>query len=60
MKIVWSNPSSEDLQNIKDYISHDSEYYANTFIMKILDVVENIADFPYMGRMVTEYENAAI
>ena len=28
MKLIWTNPSVEDLRSIRNYIARDSEYYA--------------------------------
>jgi plasmid stabilization system protein ParE len=36
MKIEWTQPALLDLENIRDYISRDSEYYASRFIEKLL------------------------
>jgi len=27
MKLIWTDPSIEDLRSIRDYIARDSDYY---------------------------------
>jgi plasmid stabilization system protein ParE len=39
-KVVWSELSLEDLQNIFEYISKDSQNYAGRQIEKIIEKVE--------------------
>ncbi|MBI3583675.1 MAG: type II toxin-antitoxin system RelE/ParE family toxin [Nitrospinae bacterium] len=56
MKIEWIEPSLIDLENIRDYIGHDSEYYANRFIGKIIEAAESLEKFPERGRHVPEAE----
>jgi toxin ParE1/3/4 len=60
MRIIWTEPAVADLQNIKDYISNDSGYYATVIIEKILKSVEGIKDFPRIGREVPEFEESEI
>lgn len=54
MKILWSEPSISDLKNIKDYIAKDSSYYVVIFIEKIINAVEKLGNFPFVGRIVPE------
>lgn len=60
MKIIWSEPAISDLENIRDYIAKDSEYYATIFIEKIITAVEKVAAFPLMGRIAPECNNKNI
>lgn len=60
MKIVWSKTSEDDLNNIRHYISSDSEHYANVFTAKIISAAEKIIDFPKIGRVVPEFKNKNI
>jgi addiction module RelE/StbE family toxin len=59
-RIVWTKVAVEDLQEIRDYIARDSEQNAASVIEQILDAVELSADFPLIGRIVPEYDDAAI
>lgn len=60
MRIVWAEPAQFDLENIREYISKDSEYYARRLIEKIFESVENLQAFPEMGRNVPEADNPDI
>jgi len=57
MILFWSAPAIEDLKAIRTYIAKDSEYYAYEFIQRILDAVENLSQFPEMGRVIPEIDN---
>lgn len=52
MKIEWSEPAGIDLENIREYISKDSIFYANIFVEKVLYAVEKLSTLPLMGRYV--------
>ena len=52
--IVWTDPAVSDLNALRDYISRDSPYYANSFISEIFSSVERLARFPKSGREVPE------
>jgi toxin ParE1/3/4 len=54
MKILWTEPGLDDLRAIRDYIAKDSETYAVNFIESILSAVEQVGEFPRMGRIVPE------
>ena len=56
MKIIWTRTASTDLDNLVDYISEDSPTYANVFAVEILNVVDQLRDFPRSGRVVPEYQ----
>jgi len=60
MKIEWTEPAVADLQGIKEYISRDSQFYANRFIGKIIDAVESLENFPNRGRIVPEADDETI
>ncbi len=60
MRIRWTDPAIASLKAIEDYISLDSEYYAKTFVDKILYRVDKLKDFPSAGRVVPEYEQEDI
>ena len=60
MKIDWTEPALLDLENIRDYIRKDSQYYAVRFVEKIIEAIENLEEFPQMGRTVPEVEEESI
>ena len=60
MKILWTEPSIEDLRNLHSYIAKDSEVYASSFVERIILAVEKLTNFPRLGRVVPEAENETI
>ncbi len=58
--IRWSLNSVKNLEEIADYISENSPFYAPVFISKIIQAVERLIDFPLSGRVVPEFENENI
>lgn len=54
-EIVWSLRAKSDLLDIFDFIAKDSEVYAFNVITRIIEVVENIPSFPFVGRIVPEF-----
>ncbi len=60
MKIIWTDPAVNDLDNIQSYIAQDSERYASIVIERIILATGNIEFFPFMGRMVPEVAETTI
>ena len=60
IRIEWSEPAALDLLHLREYISHDSSEYANRFVQKILNSIEQLASFPEIGRRVRESRDDAI
>lgn len=60
MTLDWTDIAILDLENIKEYISRDSIFYANRFVEKIISAVEPLKKFPRMGRIVPEAEDENI
>lgn len=56
-KIIWTDDGIKSFEDIIQYISNDSTYYASEFAKRILSSIENLPEFPYMGRIVPEYNN---
>ncbi|MCW7494705.1 type II toxin-antitoxin system RelE/ParE family toxin [Leptospira sp. 2 VSF19] len=54
-EIIWSLRANADLQDIHDYINKDSEIYALSVIKQIISTIENIPQFPLLGRVVPEF-----
>lgn len=59
-KIIWTQDGIDSLENVITYIAKDSIYYAANFARNILARIENLMDFPYIGRIVPEYHNPDI
>lgn len=49
--------AKEDMNQIEEYISRDSIYYANKTIEEIVEKIKYLSMFPYMGRKIPEYNN---
>ncbi len=60
LKIIWSPRAASNLEEICDYISRDSEYYAALFAKRMVKIIKDIPLFPHSGRIVPEYENENI
>ena len=60
VKIVWTDLSASDLNEIFDFIAEDSSRYASITVNKIYHRVQPIAENPYMGRLVPEFKQKTI
>ena len=56
MKVRWTQNALAHLDNIYEYIAVNSTTYARRMVDKITTRSTRIADFPYSGREVPEYE----
>jgi len=56
MKVHWTRNAIGHLANIYEYIGLNSTIYANRMVDKITRRSEQIADQPYSGRKVPEYD----
>ena len=45
VKIIWSDRALKDIEEIINYITEDSEYFAINFASKIINTVEILKDF---------------
>lgn len=54
-RIVWAEKALQDLREIHDYISRDSERYAEGQVKRIQDTAERTRGFPKVGRIVPEF-----
>lgn len=60
VKLVWTELSREDLNEIFDYIAEDSKRYASITINRIYNKAQDIIDNPYAGRIVPELNTKEI
>jgi toxin ParE1/3/4 len=58
--VIWSRRAVEDLESIAAYIAQDSEAYASSVILTILQKCRVLAEFPLIGRVVPEFANESI
>jgi plasmid stabilization system protein ParE len=56
MRVEWSQPARDDLDDLVQYISRDSVRYAHNFAEKILMATRRLGTFPESGRTVPEDE----
>lgn len=59
-KIFWSSKALKRFEDLLEYIAKDSKYYASEFGKRILYLVEKLELFPYLGRIVPEYNREDI
>jgi addiction module RelE/StbE family toxin len=60
VKIIWTEIAIEDLKLIHEYISNDSKLYADRFIEKMINRVDQLENFPKSGRIVPEFDSSDI
>lgn len=54
-ELIWSQRAISDVENIYDYISHDSPMYARLTTESIIGSVERLQQFPESGRSLPEF-----
>lgn len=59
-EIIWTRSALRDLKYIHQYISEDSKYYADRFILNLIARVDILEKFPISGRIVPEKEDHTI
>ena len=60
VEIIWTRSALHDLKLIHQYISEDSGYYADRFVLKLISRVDILEKFPLLGRVVPEKEDESI
>ncbi|MCX6639428.1 MAG: type II toxin-antitoxin system RelE/ParE family toxin [bacterium] len=53
--IIWSPRAVADFEEIVEYISSDSEYYALALAKDIFNAIKSLKLFPNSGRIVPEF-----
>jgi toxin ParE1/3/4 len=56
-RIVWTEPAVADLEAIRAYIARDNEVYAEATVLRILESVERLEQYPLSGRVVPELQD---
>lgn len=56
MKVLWTDAAIAQLQAINDYIAQTSLEYARRVVDRLTKRCIQIADLPYAGRRVPEYD----
>jgi len=60
VKLIWTEFALEDLRLIHEYISIDSKRYADRFVEKLMNRVDQLESFPKSGRVVPEFNTESI
>jgi len=56
MKVYWTETAEGHLDAIYDYIAQDSPEYGKRLVDRLTRRSQQIAEFPYSGRRVPEYD----
>ena len=56
MKVLWTDSALSQLKAIHDYLAQTAPEYALRIIDRLTKRSIQIAQFPFSGRMVSEYE----
>ena len=60
MKVFWTDTAVNHLSAIYNYISQNSPQYAQRLVERLTRRSEQIANFPFSGRLVPEFETEQI
>ncbi|MCA2627021.1 type II toxin-antitoxin system RelE/ParE family toxin [Microcystis sp. M091S2] len=60
MKVFWTETAVNHLSSIYNYISQISPQYAQRLVERLTRRSEQIANFPFSGRLVPEFETEQI
>lgn len=60
MNIQWSPLAIDRVKEIVDYIAQNNPIAAAQWADRLFESVEALVNFPYLGRVVPEIQNAAI
>ena len=60
VEIKWAPKAENDLNGIIDYIAEDSIEFALSFYEQVKEKVENLIEFPKIGRKVPEIDDPNI
>ena len=59
-EVIWSDSAIQDLNDIGEYISKDSEKYAEITVSKLFSSTDILEDHPKAGKIVPEFEIESI
>lgn len=59
-KIIWTEQSIEDIDNIAEFIARDSFLYAQIQVEMFFELAEKLKTNPFIGRRVPESEDDSI
>lgn len=58
--LIWSGRAVRDIEGIAEHIAQDSEFYAKSVVRTILQKTRELAEFPFIGRVVPEFDDEMI
>lgn len=53
-KIIWAPSALKDIESIAEYIGRDSIDQAALFVTRIIEMTDQLKDFPRSGRIIPE------
>lgn len=60
VEVRWTLQAADDLETIAKFIAKDSCHYARLFVLEAFKSINQIAAFPYSGRVVPELADPSI
>ena len=57
-RLIWTEPALQDLDAIADYIALDNSEAARQLVQRVLDHVEQLADYPESGSRLPEWRSS--
>ncbi len=60
VQINWTNAALDELAMIRDYSLGVAPAYAERLIERLIARTDMLVNFPFAGRMVPEYQDAAV
>ncbi len=59
-KVIWTESAWSDVEEVADFISRDSMYYAKAFIKEIREAAGSLETLCERGRVVPEFDDKNI
>ncbi len=53
-KIIWAPSALEDIESIAEYIERDSIDQSALFVSRVIEMTDQLEDFPESGRIIPE------
>ena len=59
-KVSWTESAWKDLEEVADFISKDSPYYAAALVREVRTAARTLSSLAYRGRQVPEFEDPSL
>lgn len=56
-KIIWAPSALKDMESIAQFIERDSVDQAALFVSRVIEMADQLEDFPQSGRVIPEINN---